>query len=466
MASSLPNFNIWLHLLLFYTCLPLLTVSSLPKVNGLTNKIYKCDKLLYSEHSNSCQLCSLCDRGNEINHNLECKEKNENVEQNGTYLWCSDSTGRFPECPIFPETVTVDNCSDVCKYRARTFAPGCVCTASCFGLPPTPVKCTQDLTWNVSLPNISVTCSKIGSTVAVTSAVTSAVTAAVTAAVPIIVGCSVVALIIIIICLGIIGVCWCRKKRHVESHPKKARSTSSCVSSPGVLDASDSRSNVPLIRKAEEKPKIHVDFTETVDEKHEQKSKVVPLGTVPSKLIQNHGELDASDSQSIVPLICVTEEKPKDVEETVDEKHELTLNGVPPGTVPSKLIQNHESMESFEAMKALLNSRQDLIVFTRLFDQDYKVAQLTWHNVAMSLLGWNPDEINHKEYVIRPVVSESPGDGPMYRVMQSMHHQHNIGLLELLQWLRKPEQDKYDNAKKAQGILQQFYNSWTAKRPR
>ncbi|KAL8604028.1 hypothetical protein ACOMHN_024853 [Nucella lapillus] len=122
--------------------------------------------------------------------------------------------------------------------------------------------------------------------------------------------------------------------------------------------------------------------------------------------------------------------------------------------------QQRES--SVAALKALLNSRQALVEVSRLFDQRYAFDKVTWHDLALHLLDWDHHDLHHTEYQCVGV-SDSPGDGPMYKVLEAAR-QEGKGLLDLIHCLRQQRRKQGgDGSKKTEEVLVNFWQNWNLK---
>ena len=46
-----------------------------------------------------------------------------------------------------------------------------------------------------------------------------------------------------------------------------------------------------------------------------------------------------------------------------------------------------------------MNSRKHLLELTKMFDQEHAFGKVTWHDVAVRFVGWDPDMVLSKEYL-------------------------------------------------------------------
>lgn len=58
-----------------------------------------------------------------------------------------------------------------------------------------------------------------------------------------------------------------------------------------------------------------------------------------------------------------------------------------------------EQANSRAALKDLMNSRKHLYELSKMFDQEDAFDKVTWHNIAMDLIGWDPETIHSVEYL-------------------------------------------------------------------
>lgn len=401
----------WLYKLL--GCLLILQIG-FPCYGGSSG----CPKLDFLS-SHGCRPCSLCDDPQEAKErNLvrdECRRKNPEPFSDGRVLWCDSPEGPFPECPAIHQSLE-SSCSENCKENFRDFAPGCICTVGCPRQLPQVVHCTEELRWSsTDIPEECVSPSPI--TMAPEDGDKPVLT--------MILG-SVVTVILVVAILAITGTCFYKRLRSKFCPPRP--------SGPSAAPLLNGRAGSHLAPS-------------------EERSGMPGAG---QEADENRRKCDKGSTDGSI-VIEVDSDEVKKLPSTVVRNPQREREGVQ----QRELNREKDQYNSVRALKDLMGSRQDLVNLSKHFDQKYDFDKITWHDVAVNLLGWDPDDLHHTEYKYKcGVQSDSPGDGPMHKVLEEAM-QEGKGLLDLIHCLGQLRKKLGgDGSKKAEDVLLNFWQNW------